>query len=159
MKITHVTSDFSVIILVNYFIYNNHLLNSNEYSLGYILFLELDNAAFFIFFLTEFCLFGLSDPFFHILSLHLWLTFKLLEWLISYSLLKYVLVFPWELICLSLFIPSFLFLYFSLGNPNHFGLNCDLYTMGCQVYILAIISFRTAFLPLYPSRCLTEMLD
>lgn len=57
-------------------------------------------------------------------------------------MLRYVLVFQWKLICLSLFLPSFLFLYFSLGNPNYFSFNCDLYTIDCQVYILAIISFQ-----------------
>lgn len=37
MKIAFdVISNFSIIILVNYLIHNNHLLNSNEYSLGYI---------------------------------------------------------------------------------------------------------------------------
>ena len=59
MKIAcYVTSDFPIIKLVNYLIHTNHLLNSNEHSLGYVVFLEPNSAVFFIFFITGIYLIG-----------------------------------------------------------------------------------------------------
>lgn len=131
MKIAfYITSNFSIIILVNYFI-QNHLLDSFEYSLGYILLLELDKAVFFIFFLIEFYFFSfltLLSTFFHYTSADLQAT---------------VTAYLLPIACLSLILPSLVLLILLIRQYKLFhGLNCDLYAVDCQANALASTSFQ-----------------
>lgn len=142
MRITfYVTSDFSIIILDNYFIHNNHLLNFTEYSSGYILFLELHSAVFFIFFI-ELYLFGYLihfSTFFHYIS----------DWSSGYyhsSSFTHCLNIDSSLRAnLFVIIPSFLcFLILSLRQSKLlFIASTVTCTVDCQVYILNTISFQS----------------
>lgn len=121
MALLSATSDFPINKLVNYLIHTNHLLNSNEHSLGYVIFLEPNSAIFFIFFITGIYLIVIH-PSFHILPLDF-------EWSSDYydgsfsthrlnigislrvSLIRIIPLFP---------LTTQHFLCYPLSNPNCF---------------------------------------